>query len=152
MFHAKFVGPFCEDGLEERFWSQVQEEGLSDCLEHEGAIYGSDKDAAYQRADIFAFPSLREAFGVVLIEAASHGLPAVAFEEGGIPDVITDKETGLLCEKFDPKDMADKLEELITDANKRSQMGIAARKRFLQEFTLEAYEANVFDAIRTHLN
>ena len=149
-FTAGFVGPVIEEGLQEKIDRKVAQHGLKDIFTQTGGVYGEEKKQVFQHADIFAFPSLREAFGVVLIEAGAHQLPVVAFREGGIPDVIADGETGLLADKGNVQEMADHLEALLGDPNKRHEMGKAARKRFTLEFTQEAYCQNVLEKLLSY--
>ena len=56
----------------------------------------------YNAADIFVMPSLEEAFGQTCLESMSCGIPVVAFDTGGIPDMIKNYETGLLAKKGRP--------------------------------------------------
>lgn len=147
-FEAHFVGPIIEDGLLEKMEKLIQQYHLQDCVKRQGGVYGEQKRAVFEAADIFLFPSLREAFGVVLIEAAAYQLPAVAFDEGGVPDVIQHGVTGFICPKDDLSIMADRIQELIEHPDKRAQMGQAGRKRFLSEFTEEKYVANLSRALQ----
>jgi len=59
--------------------------------------------------DLFVLPSLRESFGVVQIEAMACGKPVVATRVGGVPEVITSEDHGLLVEPADPSDLAEKI-------------------------------------------
>ena len=60
----------------------------------------------YAAADVFAFPSLSESFGLVAIEAMAAGTPFVGNNVPGIRDVVTNEVDGLLCDPGNPKDMA----------------------------------------------
>lgn len=63
--------------------------------------------AAYNAADVFVTPSLADNFPNVILEAMSCGLPCVAFETGGIPDLILHKKTGYLANTKDAKDLSE---------------------------------------------
>src|SRR5205814_7058842 len=63
---------------------------------------GDDLADHYAAADLFAFASLTETFGNVILEAMSSGLPVVAVRAGGPGDTIRPGETGLLVEPADP--------------------------------------------------
>ncbi|HVO44671.1 MAG TPA: glycosyltransferase family 1 protein [Aggregatilineales bacterium] len=63
-----------------------------------GALFGHDLARAYASADVFVFPSLTETFGLVVLEAMASGLPAVVRSYGGVTDLITEGETGWICE------------------------------------------------------
>ncbi|MBT9150323.1 MAG: D-inositol 3-phosphate glycosyltransferase [candidate division WS2 bacterium] len=60
-------------------------------------------------SDLFVFPSLRESFGVVQIEAMACGVPVVATRNGGSEEIITSEDYGLLCEPANPKDLEEKI-------------------------------------------
>lgn len=87
-------------------------------------------------ADIFALPSYREGFGSTILEAAACGLPAVASRIYGLTDAVADGVTGILHEPGDIADLAGALDTLIADAECRIRMGIAARARILEKFTV----------------
>lgn len=78
--------------------------------------------------DLFVWPGLREAYGLVYLEAQAVGLPVVAFDSGGVPDVVAQDETGLLVPEGDEAAFADALEALLRDPERRERMGRAARR------------------------
>lgn len=84
--------------------------------------------------DVFALPSRLEGFGLVFVEAAFHGIPSVATNVGGIPEVIIDGETGLLVPVDDVAALATALEQL-TEESRRTELGRAARSRAYEQFT-----------------
>jgi glycosyltransferase involved in cell wall biosynthesis len=104
-----------------------------------------DVEHALQAADIFAFPSLFEALGLSLIEAAACGLPAVGARTGGIPDVIEDGRSGLLFPPGDVAALQSALGVLVADPARRATMGVAARRiaraRFDAAAALSRYRA-----------
>jgi glycosyltransferase involved in cell wall biosynthesis len=79
-----------------------------------------------QAADLFVMSSLWEGLPLVLLEAMASGLPTVAFRIPGIDEVITDRVDGLKVPVGDAGKLAEGLMELVTDHNKRRQMGVAA--------------------------
>lgn len=86
-------------------------------------------------ADIFCLPSYREGFGMVVIEAASAGVPAAASRIYGVTDAVADGVTGLLHPAGDPSAIAAVLERLILNPEERHRMGIAARQRAQESFS-----------------
>lgn len=86
-------------------------------------------------ADIFCLPSYREGFGMVIIEAASAGVPAVASRIYGLTDAVADGVTGLLHPVGDSTAIAALLERLILNPEVRQGMGIAARQRARESFS-----------------
>lgn len=68
--------------------------------------------------DVFVFPSIAEGFGLALAEAAASGVPCIAASVGGIPEIITDNETGFLVP---PKDERALAKTMIAVAKKPQQ-------------------------------
>lgn len=144
-FHCTFIGGE-SDISSEIFQKKVTELGLSGKVHYAGKKYGLEKERAFSEADIFAFPTLNETFGLVNLEAMQFSLPVVSTLEGGIPDVIEDGKTGFLVEKGNAEAFAEKLEILIVDPVLLLKMGQEGRKRYKENFTLEAFE-NCFTTI-----
>lgn len=138
-FQCTFIGGE-SDITAEIFKKKVNELGLSEKVHYAGKKYGVEKELAFSRADIFAFPTLNETFGLVNLEAMQFSLPIVSTFEGGIPDVVEDGKTGFLVEKGNAEDFAEKLELLIRNAELRSQMGNAGKLRFESHFNLTTFE------------
>jgi glycosyltransferase involved in cell wall biosynthesis len=85
-------------------------------------------------SDVFAFPSIFEALGIALVEAAACGLPAVASRTGGIVDVVDDGRSGVLVPTGDISALWTALHRLVTDADLRREMGAAAHEVALARF------------------
>ena len=122
---------------------RVAERGLETRVVFAGR---SDRVEDYLRAcDLFVFPSLFEALGIALVEAAACGLPAIASRTGGIVDVVDDAHSGLLVPPGDPGALAGALAVLAGDGARRAAMGAAARavavSRFDEREVLEGYRA-----------
>ncbi len=78
-------------------------------------------------AGVFLLPSLREGSPLALLEAMSHGLPAVASAVGGVPDIVTEGREGNLYSPLDTEAAARHLRTLLQDVDLRRRMGSAAR-------------------------
>jgi glycosyltransferase involved in cell wall biosynthesis len=89
--------------------------------------------------DAFVHTPRLEAFGLVMIEAMATGLPVVATSVGGIPDIVLDRETGLLVPSENSDRVADALAELGADTRLRDQWG-----RQAQELASTQYGADLF--------
>lgn len=77
----------------------------------------------YQQASVFCFPSLSEGFGKVIPEAMASGLPVITTQHTGGPDLITDGKEGYIVESRDADAIADKLQYLRKNPEKRNKMG-----------------------------
>lgn len=87
--------------------------------------------------DIFSFPSLWEGLGLAVLEAAAAGKPIVASRVGGIPEIISDGETGILVEPKNVKSLADGLERVLLGKIDAKEMGERAREMVKEKFGVE---------------
>lgn len=111
--------------------------------------------AAYLRhADLFLMPSETESFGLAALEAMASGVPVVAYDVGGLPEVVRDGETGRLTPPHDPARMAEAVQDLLTHEPRRLDMARAARqdalRRFSPEAALDRYESVYRRALEVH--
>ena len=82
---------------EDSLRAYVVERGLEDAVEFRGHVSEADKHAAYDEAWVLALPSLKEGWGLVVGEAAGHGVPTVAYRSAGGPtESVHDDLSGLL--------------------------------------------------------
>jgi glycosyltransferase involved in cell wall biosynthesis len=92
----------------------------------------------YREADLFVWPGVGEAYGAVYLEAQAHGLPCVAGDNGGVPDVIRDGETGILAPRGDIDAYAGAIRLLADDDELRTRYAHAAWRFASEERTIEA--------------
>ena len=92
----------------------------------------TDVPSVLLQADIFAFPSAGEGFGLSLGEAMSIGLPAIGYKScTGVNELIINGETGFLCDDG-AEPLAQALEKLMSSQELRTRMGRAGRERMKQ--------------------
>ena len=108
--------------------------GLSDRVHFLGAR--DDVREWLALSHVFVLPSLYEGISIALLEAMAAGLPAVATQVGGNPEVVTDQQNGILVESGDVEGFARALVVLARDEALRERMGRAARKRIEMKFDL----------------
>ncbi|MCC5830982.1 MAG: glycosyltransferase [Phycisphaeraceae bacterium] len=94
----------------------------------------SDVPDLINAADLFLLSSLSEGISVTLLEAMGCGVPIVATEVGGNPEVVEHGVTGLLSPRRDSEGMAENILELLGDEPRRRAMGEAGRERLLNHF------------------
>jgi len=96
-----------------------------------------DVTARLMAADIFALPSRSEAFPNSVLEAMAAGLPIVASGVGGIPELVDSGRTGLLVRPGDPKELADRLCDLMADPARARRLGEAARSEASSRYSFD---------------
>lgn len=115
-------------GPEEGALRQLAAELGLDDVEFAGFVNHSDLPARYAEADAFAFPTLEDTFGIVLLEAAAAGLPLIASPHAGATwDLIRDPHTGLIVDPADIAGFAAALLDLAKDPVRRRSLGQRAR-------------------------
>ncbi|NVK40623.1 MAG: glycosyltransferase family 4 protein [Oceanospirillaceae bacterium] len=118
----------------------LEEHNITGCSTYLGSKYNDEKWEALMNADIFVFPSHKEALPLVILEAMNCGLPILASDVGGIPDMIQDGKSGLLFRARDINNLKTKLEILIQDVSLRERLGAEAKTLFYEHFTHSHFE------------
>lgn len=119
-FHYEIIG---EGQTREELEYSIRELGLDGRVTLLGGQPPEKVAEAMRRADIFFLPSVKEEFGVVLLEAELSGLPIVASRVGGVPEATKEGETSILVEARDPTAAADALQRLILEPELRRRLG-----------------------------
>jgi len=131
-------------GLEE----QVAELGLAARVTFAGWV--EPPWTARWALDVLAMPSFTEGFPLVIVEAMLAGIPVVASEVGGIPEIVVDGETGLLVPAGDAPALTAALERLLGDPELRAAMAARSRRVAEQSYTSSAMAAK-FEALYRQL-
>ncbi|AOO84119.1 glycosyltransferase family 4 protein [Bosea vaviloviae] len=106
-----------------------------------GALAQDQVAAELASHDVFIWPGLGEAYGLVYLEAQAAGLPVIAFASGGVPDTVKPDETAFLAPENDEPALAMALSRLLADPSLRTRMGRAAATFIRSERTLETASA-----------
>jgi glycosyltransferase involved in cell wall biosynthesis len=135
------------------FGTGEQPAGLEDRRVHVvGRIDSEDRLAeSYSAMDLFVMPSRFEAFGQTALEAMACGTPVLAFEVGGIVDMVLPHETGLLAEPENASDLARQLAYAIAHPEELRSMGARARAMVEDRFKLEDQGRRYVDLYRSLL-
>ena len=115
--------------------AMVRARGLGDAVQLLGAC--DDVAPLLGCADVFLLPSRFEGFPNAIMEAMAAGVPVVASHVGAIPDLVRQGEDGFLHAPEDTEGMAESALRLLSDRSLQQQFGRAARRRVLDEFSLE---------------
>jgi len=92
--------------------------------------------ATMKEAELFVLPSRIEPFGIVLLEAATFGLPVIATNTGGIPEIIEHDKSGVLVMQEDEKGLSSAMFELLNDRKRASALAGRLNERVSSKFTL----------------
>jgi glycosyltransferase involved in cell wall biosynthesis len=120
---------------------------------HHGAANNSPALAAlYQTSDLFVLPTRADCYSLVAMEAMSCGLPVVISNLGGIPEIVSDGETGILLEPGDYDALASALDALVVDTARRQAMGQAALRRAQRHFNCRVNLGRILEAMKAASN
>ena len=109
--------------------------GLSGVVRFEG--HRSNVKEILANSDVFAFPSFMEASPNAVMEAMAAGIPVVATNVGGIPEVIVHGESGLLVPPADSRSLAEALVRVLSDSSMATRLGAAGRATVESRFGFE---------------
>jgi glycosyltransferase involved in cell wall biosynthesis len=114
--------------------------GLSDSVVFHGWLSHEDLECLYSRAWVQAVPSVwDEPFGLVALEAAARGVPAVASDVGGLAEIVIHEETGFRVPPGEPDALARALRRLLGHKELAETMGARARLRAAGHFSIESH-------------
>jgi len=122
---------------------RVSEFALSDCVRLLGAQPHEVVHQAYRQASVFALPCIitangdRDGIPNVLLEAMASGVPVVATQVSGIPELIDAERDGLLVEPNSPEKLADAIDRLLTQPELGERLASAARSKIEARFSVE---------------
>lgn len=135
------VGKHTSPEFHQKLCALVKHNGLDDRV----IFSGSRNDIAniLKASDMFLFPSRSEGVGAAIIEARASGLPCVATDAGGIPEVIKNNVNGFLFQRENTEELAEKILTLLSSPDLKAKF-IEAGVKGLDKYTIETYVNNVF--------
>lgn len=143
-----YVALFGRDGLKPDYVVKVRaavaELGLGDRVRFTGNR--DDLPELLPQCAAAVLPSLAEPFALGALEAMSCGLPLIATNVGGFPDMVTPGENGALARAGDPVSLAAAVLEVVADEARRRRLGAAARERVVRDFSADVHLAR-YEAI-----
>lgn len=114
----------------------ARELGVEDSVVYDG--FFDDLSKRLRELAVVWMPSWKETFGRCIPEAMASGVPVVASDAGGVPDIIDDGTTGLLFATKDAADLAEKTRRLLSDPALYERLGRAALEKARREYDIEA--------------
>jgi glycosyltransferase involved in cell wall biosynthesis len=113
-----------------------------------GPVANDDLPHLLARAEVVACPSHMEAFALVWLEGLACGKALVASRTGPGPEAIEDGVSGLLCDPYDPEDIAEKVVRILKDPELGERLGRAARERAVDRFSVQRVVTQNIDFYR----
>jgi glycosyltransferase involved in cell wall biosynthesis len=122
----------------------VETLNLSQVIEIKPWLTAAERDALLEKADVFVLPSYNEGLPMSMLEAMAWGLPVIVTPVGGIPEVITHDQNGLLIEPGNHSELAQAMRRLLHSEDLRLRLGEAARNR-VQPLKIENYMVSLLE-------
>ena len=116
-----------------------------------GHVARQQLEQLYRQADLFIFPSLYDGFGLAIIEAMSYGVPVVATEHSGAPDIITDKVDGFIIKPYSVRHIAETIEMVLRDRELLRTIGLAAQDKVYKQYSFEMYSMRINQLVNSML-
>jgi len=138
-FSAVFVGNPSKELTEAGFNALIRKNGLVGRVSYLGPKYGEEKDAELTAADVMVFPTYKDCFPLVLLEAMAFGLPIISTFEGAIPDIVDERKTGFLVPDRNPEALAEKMALFIDSPKLAQQLGQGGYQKYLKQYTHTAF-------------
>ena len=118
-----------------------------DRMEYAGEVSPQAVPALLAQSGIYAWPGCGEAYGLAYLEAQAAGLPVVAQDTAGVPEVVSDGRTGILTPEGDISSFAFAIHELLRNEDRRKEMGAEARRAVFAKHSLKHAAARLGDVI-----
>jgi colanic acid/amylovoran biosynthesis glycosyltransferase len=128
----------------------AQRLGIADRVAFAGAVGQDDIGRFYEKADVFCLSSFVEGIPVVLLEAMAFGVPVIASQITGIPELIEDGRSGLLVRPGRADLLADALRSLLVDPDRRAALAAEGRRRVGAEFEIDASAERLENVMLDH--
>ncbi len=119
---------------EEKLRKLARQQGIEDNVAFIGYFPDDKLPSLYAAADIFVLPALYENFPFAILEAMSTGLPVISTRVGGIPELIIDKQTGLLTDAGNHEQLTEAIAKLLQDSSFAEKLGRGARQLVEEKF------------------
>jgi L-malate glycosyltransferase len=126
-----------EGSFRKEYMKLAAEMGIADRVTWTGMVEDPFGEGVFEAADVVCqFSRWEEVFGWMIAEAMAHGKPVVATRVGGIPELITDGQSGFLVERGDTAAMSARILQLLADRDTQRRMGEAGRNTVDAKFDL----------------
>ncbi len=126
-----------------RLQTRARECGVAANVIFTGHVSEAELDVLYERAALFAMPSLGEGFGVVYLEAMRHARACLACAEDAAAEIVQDGVTGVLVPNREPQTLASSLSALLENDARCAALGRAGQARWQNHFSYAQFAARL---------
>jgi glycosyltransferase involved in cell wall biosynthesis len=137
--------------LKQELMNETKALMLENNVSFEGYVTGDRFDLLFSSTRIMLVPSKDEGFGIVVLEGMAAGIPVIASNVGGIPEIITDHKNGILVPPQNPKMIADAVFELASNEELYDKISINGKSR-AKEFSWDKFAKETIDVYSKCLN
>jgi glycosyltransferase involved in cell wall biosynthesis len=142
------VTPFTKDYLDSVI-EYLKKNQVYEWCQIQTNLSREEKYNALKQVSILSVPATYgESFGLYILEALALGIPVVQPDHGAFREILEELKGGLLCEPDDPKDLADKCQQLLNDTELRRKLGETGRENVFEHFSKEAMAKRVAQLIK----
>lgn len=146
--HVHFYG----DGPDRRKLEMLAESlGVASAVTFHGWTAPGELRGEYERMDCVVVPSLYEGIPIVLMEAMIAGIPCIAPQIAGIPELIRDRETGILFPPSDHRELAGAIMRLMDSPSLQASLAVCGRKYVFEKYDIARNTAALANLLRQQL-
>lgn len=132
--------------------THIDMEGVGDLVHLAGFVPDAELKALLARATCVVIPSLYEPFGIVALEGMAAGAPTIVARTGGLAEILTDTDAGLLFEPGNHHELADRIAEVWADPGTAERLRHNAADLLRRTYTWDAIAASTVDVYRVALS
>lgn len=143
LFKLTIIGNFRDSETEKISHDIIKKNNLEKFIFFVGAKYDIEKINYFNKADLFIYPTLKDAFPLVLLEAFSYAIPVISTNEGAIDEIIDNDNNGYIVEKNDVNALVEKISYLNENRDKLNLFSKNAYASYEKRFKKETFETNM---------
>ncbi|MPL79126.1 N,N'-diacetylbacillosaminyl-diphospho-undecaprenol alpha-1,3-N-acetylgalactosaminyltransferase [bioreactor metagenome] len=141
--HLTLIGDIVDTNYHLQNLSYINDHNLTDNITFLGKVENNEIRITLHKYDLYICPSYMEMSPYNILEAKSAGLPIIATNVGGIPEIITNRMDGIIVNPKKPDELSDSIELLISNVNLRKEIGLNAYQNACRKHTPQ----NVADSL-----
>jgi len=136
-FILDITGPEFEDGIIASLKNEAEKYDVESFISFHAPVFGEEKKKLFASSDVFVFPTRMEGFPFVLLEAMESGMCVVTTNISPMNLIVEHGKNGMLFQKDNADDLAEKIAGIINDAATRIKTGENARQHIIDHYSIE---------------